>query len=148
MAALGERNPVARWQRVSLDGALLALAASGLVWLLAHYGFGAGREEIGLPHWSEAWLMRVHGLAGFAVLLVVGAFLPLHVPRGWRLQPQRGFEITMLTLLGIAIVTAYCLYYFAPDTVRPLLGWVHAIAGCVAGGAVLWHRRRRAPSRG
>jgi len=128
---------------VSLDAALIALVGSGLLWLLAHYGFGAGREEIGLPHWSESWLMRVHGFAGFVALVAVGAFLPLHVPRGWRMREERGLEITMLVCLAIAVVTAYALYYFAPDSVRPSLGWVHAAIGCAWGATIVWHRRRR-----
>jgi hypothetical protein len=147
VAAVGERNPVAAWQRVLLDAALWTLAVSGLAWLLMHYVFGAGRDDIGLPHWSEAWLMRLHGLAGFAMLVVFGAFLPWHVPRGWRMQPRRGLEVSLLGTLGAAIVTAYCLYYFAPETLRPGLGWLHAALGCAAGLAVWWHRRRRLGAR-
>lgn len=143
MAALSERNPVARWQKTGLDGALIVLVVTGVAWLVAHYLFGAGNEGIGLPHPSEAWWMRVHGLAGFVLLIVFGAFLPLHVPRGWRIQPRRGVEIVLLTMLATAIVTAYCLYYFTPDMVRPALGWLHAVLGAGAGAAVIWHRRRR-----
>jgi hypothetical protein len=143
MAALGDRNPVARAQRLGLDGVLIVLAVSGSAWLVAHYLFGAGNEAIGLPHRSEVWWMRLHGLAGFAMLIVFGAFLPWHVPRGWRMQARRGVEITLLTLFASAIVTAYCLYYFAPDTIRPALGWVHVALGGGTGLAVAWHRSRR-----
>jgi hypothetical protein len=142
MAALGG-NPVPAWQRVTLDTALIALVASGLLWLLVHYAFGAGREEIGLPHWSEVWLIRLHGLAGFAALVAVGAFLPLHLPRGWRMRQERWLEVSMLACLALAVLTAYCLYYFAPETLRPSLGWVHAVIGCAWGLAVVWHRRRK-----
>jgi hypothetical protein len=143
MAAIGDSNPVPRWQRAGLDSALIVLTVSGLLWLVAHYAFGAGREDIGLPHWSESWLMRAHGLAGFVVLVAVGAFLPLHVPRGWRMRRERGLEITMLVCLGLAVLTAYCLYYFAPDPVRPSLGWLHAAVGSAWGATVAWHRRNR-----
>jgi hypothetical protein len=84
VASVSSSNPIPGWQKVSLDAVLIALVVSGLLWLLVHYTLGTGSEEAGLPHWSEAWLMRVHGLAGFAVLVTVGAFLPVHVPRGWR----------------------------------------------------------------
>jgi hypothetical protein len=143
MAAVNGSNPVPGWQRVSLDAALIALVVTGLLWLLAHYTFGAGREEIGLPHWSEAWLMRAHGLAGFVVLVAVGAFLPLHVPRGWRMRENRRLEITMLACLVIAAATAYGLYYFAPDSVRPALGWLHAAIGGAWGVTIVWHRRNK-----
>ena len=141
MASVSGSNPVQGWQKVSLDTSLIALVVSGLLWLLVHYVFGAGREE--LPHWSEAWLMRLHGLAGFAVLVTVGAFLPVHVPRGWRIRQERGFEVTMLASLAVAVITAYALYYFAPDTIRPSLGWLHAVIGCAWGGTIMWHRRKR-----
>jgi len=143
MATLNGGNPVPGWQRISLDVALITLAASGLFWLLGHYAFGAGREDIGLPHWSESWLMRLHGLAGFAVLVAVGAFLPLHVPRGWRQRAERGLEIRMLVSLGLAVLTAYALYYFAPDAIRPALGWFHALLGGAWGLTIIWHRRKR-----
>lgn len=136
-------NPVPGWQRLSLDTALIALVVTGLLWLLVHYALGAGREDVGLPHWSEPWLMRLHGLAGFAVLVAVGAFLPVHVPRGWRMRQERGLEVTMLALLAVAVITAYALYYFAPDPIRPSLGWLHAAIGCAWGGTIVWHRRNR-----
>ncbi len=143
MAAVGERNPVARWQRSALDAALVALAVTGIAWLLAHYLYGAGNEAVGLPHPAEPWLIRVHGLAAFVALIVFGAFLPAHVPRGWRMQPRRRVEIALIAALAAAIVTAYVLYYFAPDTVRPALGWIHAAVGVAGGLALVLHRWRR-----
>ncbi len=142
MAALGERNPVARWQRVLLDVALWALVASGGAWLALHYGVAPG-DDSGLPSPAEPWLIRAHGLAAFALLIGFGAFLPWHVPRGWRMVTRRGIETTMLVLLGLAIVSAYALYYFAPESIHAPLGWAHAVAGVVAGLLVWWHRRRR-----
>ena len=139
MAAVGSTNPVARWQRLGLDATLITLLVSGLFWLLVHYAWGAGNGE-SLPHWSEAWLIRAHGLAAFFALIAVGAFLPVHVPRGWRLRTRRGLEITMLVCLGLAVVSAYLLYYFAPDWLRPSLGWVHAVVGCAWGATVVMHR--------
>ena len=143
MAAVGGSNPVPRWQRLSLDTAIIVLLVSGSLWLLFHYLFGAGNQEIGLPHWSESWLMRLHGLATFATLVTVGAFLPLHVPRGWRTRSQRRLEVTMLTCLALVVITAYCLYYFAPDWLRPALGWLHAGLGCAWGATILVHRGKR-----
>jgi hypothetical protein len=88
--------------------------------------------------------MRAHGLAGFVVLVAIGAFLPVHVPRGWRMRQDRRLEITMLACLAIAAATAYALYYFAPDPVRPALGWMHAAVGCAWGATIVWHRRSKA----
>src|SRR5262249_658771 len=93
MAALTGSNPVARWQKRGLAAALTGVVATGVIWLVVHYGLGAGNAEVGLPHWSEAWLIKLHGLAAFVVLVFVGAFLPVHVPRGWRVRASRGLEI-------------------------------------------------------
>lgn len=142
MAAV-ERNPVAPWQRLLLDAALWILGLTGAAWLVAHYVFGAGNDAIGLPHASEAWWMRVHGLAAFAVLIAFGAFLPAHVPRGWRIQRKRGVEVAMLALFGGAIVTAYVLYYLTPESLHAAIGWVHAGVGAGAALGVAWHRYRR-----
>lgn len=142
MAAV-ERNPVAPWQRRLLDTALWSLGLTGAGWLVAHYLFGAGNDAIGLPHASEAWWMRVHALAGFAALIAVGAFLPAHVPRGWRIQRQRGVEVAMLAFFGGAIVTAYVLYYFTPESLHAVIGWLHAGVGVGAALGVVWHRYRR-----
>jgi hypothetical protein len=49
----------------------------------------------------------------------------------------------MLACLGIAVGTAYCLYYFAPEPARAALGWLHAAAGGAWGVTVAWHRRKR-----
>ncbi len=142
MAAL-ERNPVAPWQRRLLDVSLWVLGLTGGAWLVFHYAFGAGNESVGLPHASEAWWMRVHGLAAFALLIAFGAFLPWHVPRGWRIQTRRGVEIAMLALMSAAIVTAYVLYYFTPEALHAAIGWAHAVLGAGAALGVAWHRGRR-----
>jgi len=70
------------WQRRLLYGAGVLLLASGAVWLVLHYA----RPADALPSAFEAWSMRIHGLAAFAVLFVFGALAAYHVPQGWRLS--------------------------------------------------------------
>jgi succinate dehydrogenase/fumarate reductase cytochrome b subunit len=101
-----------------------------------------------LPHPAEAWAMRLHGLAGFAALFLLGALAAAHIPQGWRVsgrlrwagQRQSGLA---LCFLGAALVlSGYLLYYFAPEAVRPTLGWAHAGAGLAMAGVWVAHRRR------
>jgi hypothetical protein len=40
-------------------------------------------------------------------------------------------------------VTGYLLYYFAPEGVRPALGWLHSALGVAMALVVVWHRRRQ-----
>ena len=124
--------------------------ASGLAWLAVHYGVGAGSGV--LPHASESWLMRVHGLAGFGALFLFGVLAAAHVPHGWRLAGrhrwagQRGTGVMLCALAALLALSGYLLYYFVPETLRPAFGWMHAAIGVAMAGVVLRHRRRRTPS--
>ena len=133
-----------RWQRDVLYGSGAVLLASGLVWLALHYG----RAADALPSALEAWAMRLHGLAGFAALFVLGALAAAHIPNGWRLShrmrwaKQRGSGIGLSALAAALALTGYLLYYFAPEGVRPALGWLHSALGVAAAFLVVSHRRR------
>jgi peptidoglycan/LPS O-acetylase OafA/YrhL len=137
-------NPLVAWQRRALwlSGAVLLL--SGAAWLAIHYG----RSDDALPSPLEAWLMRLHGFASFAALFIFGALAAGHVPQGWRLSDesawasQRTTGLLLCVLAGSLAVSAYLLYYFAPDSIRPSLGWVHSGLGATMAVLVLVHRRR------
>lgn len=133
-------NPMPRWQRRGLYASLLGLLASGLAWLAVHYTIGAGHGDQ-LPHWSEAWWMRLHGATVMASLFFFGTLLPGHALRGWRMHRQRRVGLALWALLALLVGTGYVLYYFAPEAARPVIGWVHAGLGVAVGLAVLWHRR-------
>lgn len=132
-----------RWQRLSLyaTGALLIL--TGIVWLVLHYSVEAGA----MPPPLEAWVLRLHGLAAFAGLFVLGVLAAAHVPQGWRLSLRHGWPGQRRTGLLLCIVgallvlTGYLLYYFAPETLRPALGWAHAAIGLAMALLVVSHRR-------
>lgn len=139
---------IAGWQRTALLVSAALLLASGLGWLPLHYAWGAGAGE--LPHPLEAWAMRLHGLAAFAGLFVLGVLAAAHVPQGWRLSGrhrhagQRGSGIALCTLAALLVASGYLLYYFALEAIRPPLGLAHAALGTamvLLGG---WHAGRRA----
>jgi hypothetical protein len=139
------------WQRQVLYGAGAVLLASGALWLALHYGRGADA----LPSPLEPWTMRLHGLAGFAALFAFGALAAAHVPQGWRFSHrmrwarQRSSGLALCVLAGTLALTGYLLYYFAPDPVRPTLGWLHSALGVAMAVLVASHRRRgdRRPQR-
>ncbi len=93
--------------------------------------------------------MRLHGLAAFGALFVLGALAAAHVPQGWRLSARHGLARQRrlglaLCALGAALAaTGYALYYFAPESVRPALGWVHTGAGAAMALLLAAHRRPR-----
>jgi len=141
MSRLAHRLPA--WQRRTLYVAGAALTLTGALWLALHYG----RGPADLPHPLEAWLMKLHGLAGFAALFMFGVLAAQHIPHGWRLSArhrharQRGTGVALGTLAALLAATGYALYYFAPEGVRPALGWAHALLGLAMAALVLQHRR-------
>ena len=134
-----------RWQRLTLYLSGASLLLSGTVWLALHYGVGAGAG--GLPHPFEAWTMRLHGLAAFGAIFVLGVLAASHIPQGWRMSRRRGWARqralgAVLCASGAALVaTGYALYYFAPESIRPALGWVHSVAGALMAVFLGLHRR-------
>jgi hypothetical protein len=139
MAALTRSNPLPRWQRRGVQLSMTLLAASGGLWLVAHYAWGAGAGE--LPHPLEAWMMRLHGAALLASLFFLGSIAPAHVSRGWRLARQRTTGLLMLGGMALLVASGYALYYFAPEPIRPALGNAHAALGLVLAGVLAWHGR-------
>ncbi len=141
---LRSANRLVGWQKCVFYASAGVVLASGLAWLALHYG----RADDALPSALEPWTMRLHGLAAFAILFVLGAMAATHIPRGWRLSQrvrrarQRSSGLGLCLLAGACVLTGYLLYYFAPDTVRPTLGWVHSGLGGTAGLLVAFHRRR------
>ena len=134
------------WQRVGVYLAGGLLLVSGLAWLALHYSVGGGAGE--LPHPSEAWLLRGHGLVGFAGLFMFGVLAAAHVPQGWRVArrqrwaAQRNSGVALCALAALLSVSGYLLYYFAPEGVRAALGWTHTVLGVVMAALVALHRRR------
>ncbi len=79
---------------------------------------------------------------------IVGSGRLRHVLMGWRFgrQPtwasQRTSGVLLCGLAAAVALTGYLLYYFAPDTIRPGLGWIHAGVGTAMAFVVVSHRRR------
>lgn len=141
------RHRLPRWQRRALYASGSLLLLTGLAWLALHYGVGAGAGE--LPHPLEAWCLRLHGLFAMAGLFVLGALAAAHIPQGWRLSrrwqlvDQQRSGLLLCGLASLLVLSAYLLYYFAPEDLRPALGIGHAAIGACMAGLVMWHRRAR-----
>ncbi len=141
----GPPHRLIRWQRMALylTGASLLFTAG--LWLAVHYSIGAGAGA--LPHPLEAWALRLHGLAAFAGLFVLGVFAGGHIPQGWRASVRNGWPLQRQTGLflcisgALLILSGYLLFYFAPEEVRPALGWAHTVIGVSMAGMIVSHRR-------
>ena len=142
---LGVRPP--RWQRRTVHAAVLTLALTGIAWLLAHY-FGRSQGQLGseLPHPAEPWLLRLHGIAAYASLLVLGSMGTVHVALAWRLRRNRSSGTSLLAATALLALTALSLYY-GPEAAHAATSLAHWLCG-LALLPLLWlhvalARRRR-----
>lgn len=137
---------LARWHRLLLYGVSAVLLVTGSVWLAVHYTVGAGTGE--LPHPAEIWAVRLHGMAAFVALFMLGLLAAGHVPQGWRIASrhrrvvQRRTGTGLCGLAGLLVFTGYLLYYFAPESLRPTMGWLHSIIGFTMAAVGMVHGSR------
>jgi len=121
--------------------ACFAVLGTGVLWLGAHYllardcEFGACRNPL------EPWILRLHGAAAFAALVAVGALLPVHVTRAWRMRQNRPAGALVLLATGLLIASGYGLYYVADEAWRPPLSLTHWILGLALIPVFAVHRR-------
>lgn len=112
-------------------GVVTLLWVSGALWLLFHYFLRTPGEFGTQAHPLESWWLRLHGLAAFASLVVIGSVLPVHARRAWQLKKNRGSGLSMKVITFWLSITGYALYYFASDTNAgwlPLLHWIVGLA--------------------
>jgi len=112
--------------RFALYATIAVLVASGLGWLFAHY-VGSIDDLRRLA--VEAWMLKLHGAAAFAMLIAVGAMSAHHARRGWLLARNRASGTLVIALLAALIVTGYALYYVVTDTTRAPVSIAHWVVG-------------------
>lgn len=128
-----------RTQRWATYLALVAVAASGLLWSLLH--------DVLQSSWmlAERRLLTTHGIAAMATLVVVGGLLPLHIRMAWRLRrnlASGAIALSMMTLLG----ATGALLYYGQEEWRDWVRWTHIGVGVLVTLAIplhIWLGRRR-----
>jgi hypothetical protein len=78
---------------------------------------------------AAAWLLMTHGGAAMAVLLLLGALVPLHMRRGWLARRNRITGSVMVACNAVFVLTAFGLYYFGSETLRPWASRLHIAVG-------------------
>jgi hypothetical protein len=129
-------DPRFRWALYA-TGAVLFITGAG--WLLAD----AWKESTDVWQEIAANLLMLHGGAAMIALMLLGALVPLHLRRAWRAKKNRVTGTIMATVNAVLIVTAFGLYYFGSEALRPwtsrihygvgfalpILGLVHVLSG-------------------
>ena len=127
-----------RWQRRALYASVAALAASGLLWLAAHFWwrpvtqFGEGVSPL------EPWSMKLHGAATLLFLFLLGTMLNTHIRRALRGRRNLMSGWVVIGLISLLTLSGYGLYYLAGESARPIWSNLHWLVGIgFAAGLVL-----------
>ena len=127
------------WHQGAVYAATAVLAVSGIVWLVLHYFFAVPGEYGPRPHSLEPWMLRLHGAAAMAGLIIYGSLLPVHVRRAWSIRRNIALGIGLVTFMLLLTVTGYLLYYSGDENIRPIISAAHWILGLVVPGLLVWH---------
>jgi len=103
------------------------LFLSGVIWLLIRY------SEL------APWLLRIHGTAAMASLVILGVLIPAHMRRAWQRKRNQVTGIIMVALSLLMILSGYGLYYSGSDELRAWLSGSHSVAGCLLPLILVWH---------
>jgi hypothetical protein len=94
-----------------------AVFATGAAWIWLHY-FGAPPNDFGASRPVEIWMLKAHGAAAMAVLVLLGTLLPMHIKFAWRAGRNLRTGLSLLSLFGFLALTGYGLYYAGGERVR------------------------------
>ena len=94
---------------------------SGAAWAWLHY-FSDGTA-------AQSWMLKIHGAAAMATLLIIGTLLPYHVKFAWRAKRNRRTGSTLLVVFGFLILTGYGLYYSGDERLRAWTSDSHLYVG-------------------
>lgn len=127
------------FQRWATYGTLIAVAASGVAWLVLHDWMQSG--------WfvEEHRLLVMHGVAAAFSLTVIGGLLPLHIRLAWRIRRNLWSGAIVLLTMGMLGLTGLLLYY-GNEEGRDIVRWVHIGIGVLGIAAVpvhVWMGKRR-----
>jgi hypothetical protein len=113
-----------RWLAYAVVGVLVA---SGALWIAAD----RLKESEAGEFWQSvaANTLMVHGGAAMAMLLLLGALIPLHVQRSWRTDKNWASGIAMVAANALLVVTAFGLYYSGLPLLRSWVSDLHLVFG-------------------
>ena len=127
------------WHQGAVYAATAALAVSGIIWLVLHFFLAVPGEYGPQIHPLEPWMLRVHGAAAMAGLIIYGSLLPVHIRRAWSIRRNIALGIALVTIMLLLTVTGYLLYYAGGEDARPVISAVHWVLGLVVPALLAWH---------
>jgi hypothetical protein len=137
----GLRGRLSKRRELAVYAVFGVLWLSGAVWLALRY-FLRSKAEFGeLPHPLEPWAIRLHALAAFASLWLLGQLWIVHLVPSWRAH-RRSSGIVLGVIAGVLVATGYLLYYASGDTTRAIVSLAHWTLGLALPLPLLLHALR------
>jgi hypothetical protein len=84
-------------------------------------------------------MLKLHGAAAMAGLIIYGSLLPVHIRRAWAIRRNIFLGIGLVLFMLALTVTGYLLYYAGDEETRPVISAVHWIIGLIVPAVLLWH---------
>jgi hypothetical protein len=123
---MAERNRQHPATRALIYAVLLALVATGLLWKL----------DLERP-----FLMKIHGAAAMASMVLFGGVLVRHVPCGWKTRANRTSGASLLAAALWLVLSGYALYYAGSEPLRAFASQTHFWIGLALAAAFGFHLR-------
>lgn len=127
------------------------LFITGVAWLVLDWWVRIEGDFGPEHHPAQHVMLILHGIAAYALLIVAGALIPVHVKVGWSIRRNFKSGIAVGTALAVLSLTALALYYLSSEGA---LGWsrlLHWVVGLAALPILLIHvvrgRRNITPQR-
>ena len=127
------------WHQGAVYGATAALVVSGIIWLVLHYFLTVPGEYGPQIHPLESWMLRLHGAAAMAGLIIYGSLLPVHIRRAWSIRRNIVLGIGLVAIMLLLTITGYLLYYSGDENTRPVISAAHWILGLAVPALLAWH---------
>lgn len=92
-------------------------------WFVVEGDFGPEKHPWQYP------MLKIHGASAFMMMIFFGSLLVTHIPAGWRTKRLRVLGLSLLSVIGFQIITAWLLYYLSNEVVRGWITYGHLAAG-------------------
>lgn len=109
-------------------GVSAAVFGTGAIWAWIHF-FANPPNEFGNASPWENWMLKAHGAAAMATLVLLGTLLPMHVKFAWRARRNLRSGLTILSVFGFLVLTGYGLYYAGGERLRAWTSAAHLWVG-------------------
>lgn len=110
------------WQRLAIYVTTITVGVSGLLWFVVH---DVVADDSG--DWAHL-LLILHGVSAYALLVVIGSLLPVHVRSGWLRRRNLATGLTMIAVMAVLGITGLMLYY-GDEEMQQSAKWLHLAFG-------------------